>query len=102
MNNMTITDDNDFVTSYTLTRWNKEVSECRVDITLATTTGNVVYSISTDICEPNLDRIIDFLTNEINATLAGNKTLLISEDLQRCYISVGDDYSRRRFSAQKL
>lgn len=101
MNNMVITDDNELVTSYTLTGWKKEVSERRVDITLVTTTGNVVYSISTDIREPNLDRIIDFLTNEINATLVGNKTLLISEYLQRDYISVGDDYSRQ-FSAQKL
>ena len=47
MNNMVITDDNELVTSYTLTGWKKEVSERRVDITLVTTTGNVVYSIST-------------------------------------------------------
>ena len=70
-------------------------------VKLGSTRETISYSISADMRERNIKEITDFVTAEIEGALRGERILYISEFLQRLYVFIGDDNTRRQFTASR-
>ena len=101
MGNLIICSDFDNKAMFQIKEYKLEEKEDILLLTLKTSVGDIEYSISTDIREPNLKKIQDFLCNQIEKTMYEGKTLYISEYLNRSYIYVGEDGERKQFTAFK-
>lgn len=74
-------------------------NEDALHFNLETTDRTFAYIIRSDTREPSIDAIREHILNEIQSALVGNSVFCITEYLDRNYIYIGINESRRQFSA---
>lgn len=102
MKNLTIKDDNENYTSYTLENFNISVHGNSLSLELYLDNSvTVKYEIYEDIREPNIANINAYITNQLKNVCNDGKPVKISEYLQRNYIYIGKADNIRQFTAHK-
>lgn len=104
MPTLVINDDNNNKVSYPLLdATTTSMSNDSLLLTLKTPKSTFEYLISTDLREPKIDLINEFITNRILVARNNNTPLTVSEYLVRNYIYIGniDIEEMKQFTANK-
>lgn len=96
-----IIDDNGKTTTSLLNSYSLEPLEDSLILEINLPNGNVKYLIHSDMRERSIRNIEQFITNYFDDVIINNKTAYIEEYLRRDYIYIGQEETRRQFTAQK-
>ncbi len=102
MGKVIIIDDNDNEVSYDLKNYRIDMSDDCLILTLELGKYTAIYKIHSDTREKDIVRIKHFVSDQLNDALVGKRPLIISEYLERDYVFIGKDDTRRQFTAQKI
>lgn len=98
-----ITNDNDKISEYKFDDYTLSIDGDSLILELINNDiPSFRYQIMSDVRQPDLGSIQDFITSQLKQAVSENQPFVLSEYLVRAYIYIGSDDERRQFTAHKL
>lgn len=101
MSTIKIIDDNGKTTTSLLNGYSLEPLEEGLLLKVNLPNSLIKYLIHSDMRERNIRNIEQFIISYFDDVIVNNKTAYIEEYLRRDYIYIGQEETRRQFTAQK-
>ncbi len=101
MSTIKIIDDNGKTTTSLLNSYSLEPLEEGLLLEVNLPNSLIKYLIHSDMRERNIRNIEQFIISYFDDVIVNNKTAYIEEYLRRDYIYIGQEETRRQFTAQK-